>query len=705
LVELYYFRSENQVEMSRLFNFFRDQYDGFFKFFIFLFAMVLIVFIFPKDSKFKYEFQKGKPWVHEDLIAPFDFAILKPQEMIAKDMAELTANKRYYFDLDTTAAQEVTENLFQRIKEVSSLSNDSIALKREFLSTKEKIGRIVNLIYQTGVIEIISIIENKDSDYSIEVKKGNEVYTTELENLYTLKSAINKLESNLEDASPAFFQLVINSFGDKVIYNLSYNEETTNIIQEEAAQKLSLTQGLVIKGESVISKGELVDGKKLQMLQSLKQEFETQIGGGNQFLFILLGQSLLVALVLFALALFLMLFRKSIFASDFQLMFLLLLLVLFVLAAKVSIGIELFSIYLVPFCMLPIVVRTFFDTRTALFSHLVLILIVGFIAPNPYEFILIQMITGIVTIFSVLSIRNRGQLFISSGVIFAVYSLCFIGISMVQEGAISSINYDAIAWFFGSAMLTLFAYPLIYVFEKIFGFVSEVTLLEIADTNNKLLRQLNFKAPGTFQHSLQVANLAEEAIRAIGGNALLVRVGALYHDIGKMNSPLYFIENQASHINPHDELSPEESAQIIIQHVKDGIQIAKKHKLPDLIIDFIRTHHGTSSVRFFLTNYQNQNPDIIVDESLFKYPGPIPFSKETSVLMMADSVEAASRSLKTYDIESIDKLVEGIVQNQMAEGQYTNADITLKDISTIKKIFKKKLMNIYHVRVAYPERD
>lgn len=691
--------------MSRLFNFFRDRYDSFFKFFIFLSAMVLIVFIFPKDSKFKYEFQKGKPWVHEDLIAPFDFAILKPKEQISQELADLSANKRYYFDLDTTVAEQLTKRLLSNLENLISLRADSTTLGRELTLYTDRIFSTIQDIYSAGVIEVISTIENKDEEYSIEVKVGNVVTTRELKKLYTLKSALKELEKEIDKSSSEFFQLVINVFEDEATYNLNYNEETTKLIQEEETKKLSLTQGLVLKGESVISKGELVDGRKLQMLQSLKKEFETQIGGRDQFLFILLGQSLLVTLVLFSLALFLFLFRRPIFASDFQLTFLLLLLVLFVFAAKISIGIELFSIYLVPFCMLPIIVRTFFDTRTALFSHLVLILIVGFIAPNPYEFILIQMLTGIVTIFSVLSIRNRGQLFISSGVIFLVYSLCFIGISMVQEGAISTINYDAISWFFGSAMLTLFAYPLIYIFEKVFGFVSEVTLLEIADTNNKLLRLLNLKAPGTFQHSLQVANLAEEAIRAIGGNALLVRVGALYHDIGKMKAPLYFIENQASHINPHDELSPEESAQIIIQHVKDGIQIAKKHKLPDLIIDFIRTHHGTSSVRFFLTNYKNQNPDIITDEGLFKYPGPIPFSKETSVLMMADSVEAASRSLKTYDIDSIDRLVEGIVQNQMEEGQYANADITLKDISIIKKMFKKKLMNIYHVRVAYPERD
>lgn len=665
--------------------------------------MILIVFIFPKDSKFKYEFQKGKPWVHEDLIAPFDFAIQKPKEQVAKELAALEAKKKFYFDLDTTVALDITNHFFSTVIAKSSIREDSSRLSGDLIANKKFIIGIIKDIYAAGVIELIPSIESRGNNFTIEIKRGNTVYTRDLDETYTLKSATAHFSNQIKDLNPSLSLLLTTSFENVAVYNLTFNKGTTELVHQEAEQKLSLTEGLVLKGESVISKGELVDGQKLQMLQSLKSAFESQIGGGDQFFFILIGQALLVSLVLFSLALFLFLFRKNVLRSDFQLAFLLLLIVLFVLVAKVSIGVEVLSIYVVPFCMLPIIVRTFFDTRVALFTHLVLVLIVGFIAPNPYEFILIQMLTGVVTIFSVLSIRNRGQLFISSGVIFILYSLCFIGISMVQEGGVTTINYDSIAWFFGSALLTLFAYPLIYVFEKTFGFVSEVTLLEIADTNNKLLRQLNLKAPGTFQHSLQVANLAEEAIRAIGGSPLLVRVGALYHDIGKMNAPLYFIENQSSHINPHDELSPDESAQIIIQHVKDGIRIAKKHKLPDIIIDFIRTHHGTSSVRFFLNSFQKQNPDISFDDKLFKYPGPIPFSKETTVLMMADSVEAASRSLKKYDVASIDKLVESIISSQMNDIQYANADITLKNISVIKKIFKRKLMNIYHVRVAYPD--
>jgi len=692
--------------MNKLINLIRDRYDSFFKLFIFLFAMVLIVFIFPKDSKFKYEFQKGKPWVHQDLIAPFDFAVLKPKGQINEEKKEIEKTKQYFFELDTLVSNKVISTLINSTQDKIAIQPDSVSLKDEF---KQKLNLIISAldsIYRIGVVDIQPVIEMHGADIEqIEVKVGNVVKSKETKSLQSLKSALMGFETTIANLSPQLYRIIIDGLEKNFSYNLQFDEATTSRIYNETIQKLSLTQGLVIKGESVISKGEIIDGGKYLTLESLKYTFESKIGGSNQFWFILLGQSLLVSLVLFALALFFLLFRHGIFSSDIQLSFILSLLVLFVFASKYSIGIDFFSIYLVPFCMLPIIVRTFFDTRTALFTYLVLILIVGFIAPNPYEFILIQMITGIITIFSVVSIRNRGQLFASSGVIFIIYSLCFIGVSLVQEGSFYSIDYTVISWFFVSSMLTLFAYPLIYLFEKIFGFVSEVTLLEIADTNNKLLRELNLKAPGTFQHSLQVANLAEEAIRAIGGNTLLVRVGALYHDIGKMKAPLYFIENQISHINPHDELSAEESAQIIIQHVNDGIQIAKKYQLPDIIIDFIRTHHGTSSVRFFLTNYKNQNPDIDIDESIFNYLGPIPYSKETTVLMMADSVEAASRSLKVYDIASIDRLVDAIIQGQMDEGQYANADITLKDISKIKKMFKKKLMNMYHVRVAYPERD
>jgi putative nucleotidyltransferase with HDIG domain len=348
--------------------------------------------------------------------------------------------------------------------------------------------------------------------------------------------------------------------------------------------------------------------------------------------------------------------------------------------------------------------RAFFDTRLALFSHLLTIIMISVNMPGDrYSFLLIQTLAGITAIFSLANMRNRSQLFFSVIAILGAYIVLHISLIIVMEGDFNSIRSVDFINYTISAVLVLLAYPLIFLFEKMFGFVSDVTLLELADTNNPLLRELAEKAPGTFQHSMQVANLAEEAIRRIGGNTLLIRAGALYHDIGKGELPVYFIENQAGGINPHDELSFEESASIIISHVIRGIEKAQAAKLPDQVVDFIRTHHGTTNTTYFLTLYKNNNPDEIVDDELFRYPGPIPYSKETAVLMMADAVEASSRSLKKYDAESIDALVEEIIDHQADQHQFDNADITLKDITAIKKIFKKKLRSIYHVRVEYPK--
>jgi hypothetical protein len=361
------------------------------------------------------------------------------------------------------------------------------------------------------------------------------------------------------------------------------------------------------------------------------------------------------------------------------------------------------NVYLVPFCSLPILIRTFFGNRIALFIYVITIFIISFLVPNSFEFVLIEVIAGIITLFTILNVNKRSELFYTSLIIFASYSLTYVGFSIIQEGNILSVNTKSLSWFAISAGLTVFSYNFVYLFEKMFGYISDVTLLELSDTNNKLLRELNLKAPGTFQHSLQVANLAEEASREIGGNPLLVRTGALYHDIGKMLAPAYFIENQSSGINPHDDLSYEESASIIISHVINGVEIAKKHKLPEQIIDFIRTHHGTSKTQYFLRMFTADNPDFDINDAIFQYPGPIPFTKETAILMMADSVEAASRSLKKYNLETITGLVNSILDAQVNENQFNNTDITFKDITIVKRLFIKKLMNIYHVRVEYPK--
>lgn len=686
--------------MKKFISFIRHSHPEIYKGILFCVAVAAIVFIFPKQGKFKYEFQnlKGKPWLHEDLIAPFDFAIKKSDDELRKEKSDVIANAKPYFKFDKTIVAAKKAQLQFEIDK-SWDNKKSKASKVKTLAVGEK---ILDSIYSKGILEPNAIIDTKPSDFSIYVLDNNVAEELELRDFYTITSAYEYQLEQLSKQTGVDAKYLLPILENCIAHTIFYDKGTSEKILKQSIDDISPSRDIILKEQSIISKGEIIDAHKFQILESLKSEYEGQSGSSSDYLLIILGQVLIVSCCLCVLIAFLGFFRKDIFLDNAKITFILILIFLQVLMAHFSNGSQSFSIYLLPFCILPIIIRAFYDTRIALFTHLVTVLIVSFMAPDRFEFTFIQLLGGMVAIFSIVNMRNRSQIFISSGVIFLTYSIAFIAITIIQEGGSDAILLTDFAWFGVSALLTLFSYPLIFVFEKLFGFISDVSLLELSDTNGKLLRELASRAPGTFQHSLQVANLAEEAIYTIGGNALLVRTGALYHDIGKMEMPMYFIENQANGMNPHDEMSFDESASIIISHVIKGIEIAKKNNLPEQIIDFIRTHHGTSITGYFYRSFQNAYPEEKIDESKFHYPGPIPFSKETAVLMMADSVEAASRSLKKYDAESIDALVEKIINTQIEQNQYANSDITFKDINTLKKIFKKKLMNVYHVRVEYP---
>ncbi|MBK7029955.1 MAG: HDIG domain-containing protein [Bacteroidales bacterium] len=395
-------------------------------------------------------------------------------------------------------------------------------------------------------------------------------------------------------------------------------------------------------------------------------------------------------------------FRHDIFNENRNIVLLLMLITIMVTSTTLVINHNVSYLNAVPLCLVPIIVRTFYDTRLALFVHIITIIILGFLVPNSFEFLYMQLITGIIAIISVVSLIRRSQFFFASLMIFISYSLIYVGMTLLQEGSFKDLERQNFVLFGMSALLTLFSYPLIFLFEKVFGLVTDVSLIEFSDTNNKLLRELAVKAPGTFHHSIMVSNIAEEAARAVGANPLLARTGALYHDIGKMDIAQYFIENQGGGFNPHDELSSEESAGIIISHVILGVEKARSYKLPEAIIDFIRTHHGTRLTRYFYERHLREFPGEETNEALFKYKGPRPFSKETSILMMADSVEAASRALKNPNEEMIEELVERIIEEQVKGNQFRNSDLTLRDISTIKKIIKNKILSINHIRIEYP---
>ncbi len=692
----------------------RNNYYKIQKVALFLLATVLIVWMFPNRASFKYEFQKGKPWMHENLIAPYDFPVYKSNEQLSNEQLQVRYNLKPTFMVDESVyeikAEEFISNFEQKWAIDKNLKKDirftffNLNKKKQRKTKKEKLAfyglNVLENLYSKGIVQLIDDIENQEDDFEIIVIRSNVGEVKRLGKLYTIESASKKAYElpNLADNEKEFLApLILQSLKQ----NVFYDEDATNKMLDSELNEISKGLGMVQRGEVIISQGELVTESNFQKLESYRLRYEGENWQDNSERLLSLGQSLLVLIAFLILFLFLKQFRPEVFIDNKKVTFILTLIIIMVLMATLSLIPNNNLIFLMPFCLLPIIIKAFFDTRLALFTHLIAIIIIGFIVPNSFEFIYLQLMAGIVSILSVLQMYKRAQLFVSAAKIIGVYFLTYFAMALTQEGSIDNIDWMNFVWFAGNGALTLFAYPLIFAFEKTFSLVSDVSLLELSDTNNPLLRKLAQKAPGTFQHSIQVANLAEEGILEIGGNALLVRAGALYHDIGKMKNPQFFIENQISGINPHDDMSFEESARIIIEHVKNGIEIAKEYNLPDELIDFIRTHHGTTMVGYFYKQYISNFPDELKSEDKFRYPGLKPFSKETAVLMMSDSVEAAARSLKSPTVENIDKLVENIINHQIDQNQFVNADITLKSITKIKKLFKKKLQSIHHLRVEY----
>jgi hypothetical protein len=695
-------------------------------YFIFLISIAALSAMFPREGKFRYEFQKGRPWMHQTLVAPFDFPIYKADQVIEAERDSLLKEFRPYFRLDTLVMENQLESfgnsIFPQAKndfysEVdlrnsnampgSSLSGDSL-LNLYFA----RISNIIKQIYESGIIDDPVQLENiENSDQLLNIIQNQVVEERSVSEIYTQKSAYEHFSRELEmlgsELQPRISgnRLFVNYIDpiELLESNLSYDATTSDRMMKNITSELSLTEGMVQSGEKIIAIGEPVNENKFRIIQSLKKEYESNPNVQRNYDIILLGRILLVSLAFIVLYLFLLHFRKEVLQSGTKTFFILMLVVLISFLASLAVKSNTLNIYVIPFVILPIIIKTFYDARIALFVHLITILLIGFWAPNGFEFIYMNFIAGVITIFTLRNLYRRGVLFISAIFAFLSYSLVFTGISILQEGRIQNIDPINYAWFAGNALLVLASYPLIYIFEKLFGFISDATLVELADTNQPLLRKLAETAPGTFQHSMQVANLSEEAALAIGANPLLVRTGALYHDIGKMEEPMYFIENLTTNFNPHDNLEFEESARKIIGHVTKGIEMGRKSNLPDIIIDFIRTHHGTSTVQYFYRSYLKKYPEAEVDVAMFSYPGPKPFSKETAILMMADSVEAASRSLKSINKEVIRDLVENIIQYQFTENQFENVDLTIKDINNIKDIFRKRLINIYHARVEYPK--
>lgn len=655
-----------------------------------------IVFFFPKGGKFKYEFQKGKPWQFENLYAPFDFSIQKTEDDLAKEKQKITDNQTTYFRYN----EQTVQNVYNSFDSKFSLQWQESSLKQ---NQKNKLKRsataILDLVYKNGILDPL---ETRPKGNSIFLVVNNEARKVSGSDFYRINEVEEVIEKILSEHRLSMFNDEFKAlFFDLVTPNVTLDKELTRKTLEDALSKISYTRGTVDEGKLIIAKGEVVEVDNLKILESLKSEYESDLWTDSNSYYILVGYTVLVALVLLMLFLFLKKYRKEVYDNNTKVTFIFFNILLLVFVTTLVINYNEALVFVVPLCILPLILKTFFDARLGLFVHVLTVLILGFVVPNSFEYIFLQIITGIVTILTVSELYKRANLFVSVGQITLIYIVAYLAFHTIHEGNLNNIEWFTLSLFLLNGMITLFVQPLIYIYEKIFGLVSDVSLLELSDTNSKLLKELSNKAPGTFNHSLQVANLAEAAANGIGANAMLVRVGALYHDIGKMENPTYFTENQITNVNPHDEISPKESARIILDHVIKGIELARKNNIPDRVVDFIRSHHGTSLVYYFYKRQLELDND--ANESDFRYAGPLPFSKETAILMMADSVEAASKSLKNPTFLIIDEFVEKIIVGQMKSDQFVNADITFREIETIKKIFKLKLTNIYHLRVEYPE--
>ena len=681
--------------MKNILSKFRDSNEPNFRLFLFVLTLVFILFLFPRQTKFKYEFTKGKPWLHESIIAPFDFSILKSNNELSKEREIVASQHLPIYNYSETIFEIKAED-FTNDFETKWVS------KYGKLASSQK-NKLVNFgynylkdIYSKGIIQL-----NNSSDFQdfsqVLLKSESLAQRRDISDFYTVNSAANKIQQ----LSGTEYKFLVPLLLAAIEQNILFDKLATDELLSSELSNISTTKGLVVSGQVIINKGELVDAQKYQVLLSLKQKYEGAVWEKSSYLLVLFGQFILVGISLLMLWLFLRQYRNRILENTTKMSLILSLVVIMVLMSSIVLSLAVDWIYCIPFCILPIVLKAFFDNRVALFVHLITILIIGFIMPNGFEFVFLQLIAGIISILTVIKMYKRAQLFMSVIKVMGVYLLLYIALSITHDASFSGIQGVKLLQFTISGALTIFAYPIVFLFEKIFSLVSDVSLLELTDTNSPLIRRLSDEAPGTFQHSLQVANLAEMGALEVGANALLIRAGAIYHDIGKLKNPSYFIENQSSNFNPHDDIEFDKSASIIINHVFHGIEIAKENKLPDELIDFIRTHHGTTTVEYFYKQYITNFPDEELDRKDFTYPGPKPFSKETAILMMADSAEAAARSIKNPTAENIDNLVESVINKQLNEDQFSDADITLKEITKLKNLFKKKLVNIHHQRIEY----
>ena len=661
---------------------------------IFIATVSVIVYFLPNEGKFNYQFDINKPWKYGLLQASFDFPIYKNDIQVQKEQDSILADYQPYFQID----KEAEKNVLSKLRE-----DYNKTLRHSLPGTDyvRYIERTLKALYEDGIIAGNDLKRmEEDSIIAIRLVDKNVATSRFIDQLYTVKEAYDLLNADTTHYKKKILQQC--NLNDYITPNLVYDEEKSEAAQKDLLSNISWANGFVLNGQKIIDRGEIVDEQTYNILESLRKEWEKRSDSVQEKRLTLAGQILYVGIFLFCFMAYLELFRADYYERKGTLTLLFALIVFFPVLSSIMVEQNLSSIYVVPFAMIPIIVRVFLDSRTAFMAHVTIILLCSITLRFPHEFILLQVVAGMVAIYSLRELSQRSQLLRTALVVFISYALLYFAFELIHEDDLTKLNTRMYIYFMINGILLLFAYPLLFLLEKIFGFTSDVTLVELSNINNSLLREMSEVAPGTFQHSLQMANLAAAAANKIGGKSQLVRTGALYHDIGKMVNPAFFTENQSG-VNPHKSLSYEQSAQVIISHITDGLKLAEKHNLPKVIKDFISTHHGRGLTKYFYISYKNEHPDEEVDQEKFRYPGPNPFTKEQAVLMMADSVEAASRSLPEYTEESISTLVDKIIDTQVSEGYFKECPITFKDIATVKALFKEKLKTMYHTRISYPE--
>jgi putative nucleotidyltransferase with HDIG domain len=657
----------------------------------------------PQERRFRYEFHKGRPWMHETLIAPYTFAILKSDKVIKMERDSAIKNLIPYLSLQDSIAKNQIDALSNKIDEIFRREKTEIIYPRVI---KPRILEVFERIYNNGILEqspgSYPYLDNRKKEAYI-IRK-NIAEKIPVQQIHSLKTAYTKAVLELDELKDQDNDLKI-TIGklrpeDFISANLTFDKIKTEAERSNMLDEISTTRGVVQEGERIVAKGDVISVQTYTILESLKNSIESNRGDLKKYYLIILGKLIFISALLLTLFLFIFHIRRYLLRSKRDITFTLAMMILMILFYRIAISYDTFPVYIVPFTVLALIIRTFLDARLAIFVNTITALIIGFMVPNGYEFVLLSIPAGSIAVIVQNKLQRREQIILTSIAIFFVYAVIYTGISLMQEANLS-IDLNQLKWFLINAALTLITYLLVFVMEKSFGFVSDVTLIELSNSSQKLLRRLSEEAPGTNQHSLQVANLAEEAILRLGGNPLLARAGAMYHDIGKIMQPQYFTENQAMGLNPHQNHTSLESAQIILEHLDHGVELAHKHKLPEQIIDFIRTHHGTTKTAYFFN--KSIGIDGETDEKNFTYPGPLPSTRETAVVMLADSIEAASRSLVDKTNENFKKIVDLVFNQKIEAGQLNEAPLTFKDINLLKEVFLEKLQNIYHVRVAYPQ--